>query len=128
MLNEEKIKLMTRMAIYENDIGKEDIKINEYKKHDYILLNNIKTRIGVTISCLMIFGVHFVYLFMKILMNNSKIDLYELGVRYIMIYSFIMIVYTFISSRIYSKKYKFAQARLGGYLKMLEKLNKYDNE
>ena len=50
MLNEEKIRLMTRTAIYEKREGKEDMKVNQYSGSDYVRFNMLKTLIGVTIS------------------------------------------------------------------------------
>ena len=35
MLNESKVKLMTRMAMYESKQGEEDFKISSYYKKDY---------------------------------------------------------------------------------------------
>ena len=46
MLNEEKIRIMTRAAIYEQGKGEEDIKITSYSRSDYIRYNMLKTLIG----------------------------------------------------------------------------------
>ena len=50
MLNEEKIRIMTRAAIYEQGKGEEDIKITSYSRSDYIRYNMLKTLIGVTVG------------------------------------------------------------------------------
>ncbi len=50
MLNEKKIRLMTRTAIYEKREGKEDLKVNSYCGSDYVRFNMLKTLIGVTIA------------------------------------------------------------------------------
>ena len=38
MLDKEKVKLMTTLAFYEQNEGKEDFKINEYYRKDYVSL------------------------------------------------------------------------------------------
>ena len=41
MLDEQKIKLMTKLAFYEKREGKEDFKISEYYRKDYVSLHVI---------------------------------------------------------------------------------------
>ena len=43
MLNESKVKLMTRMAMYESKQGEEDFKISSYYKKDYRSFHTIAT-------------------------------------------------------------------------------------
>ncbi len=38
MVNEEKVKLMNKMALYEEKYGKEDFKIASYYKKDYVAI------------------------------------------------------------------------------------------
>ena len=44
MLNESKVKLMTRMAMYESKQGEEDFKISSYYKKDYRSFHTIGSR------------------------------------------------------------------------------------
>ena len=48
MLNEERIRLMTRMAAYEEHEGKKDIAISEYFRGDYISFQLLKSAIYAT--------------------------------------------------------------------------------
>ena len=48
MINNEKVKLMTKLAIYEKK-NEEDIKLSKYYKVDYVKHNILKTLITVTI-------------------------------------------------------------------------------
>ena len=50
MLNEDKVKLMTRMAMYESKEGAEDFKISSYYRKDYSSFHTIVTIIWVTIG------------------------------------------------------------------------------
>ncbi|MFP4697210.1 MAG: hypothetical protein ACLFMO_00740 [Eubacteriales bacterium] len=124
MINEQKVKMMTKLAIYEKNIGKEDLNVNEYYKHDYILLNNIRTRIAVTIASTIIFGGHALAQLLSYVEDKEDVNFLALGIAYSIIYIFLMIFYSFISTRIYAVKYKHAQARLAGYKKYLEKIQK----
>ena len=53
MLDKRKIRLMTKMAIYEKEYGEEDIKISGYYKKDYSSLNTWITLIWITVGYLM---------------------------------------------------------------------------
>lgn len=50
MLNEEKVKLMTKLALYEQKEGKKAFHTNNYYKADYVSLHTIYTIIIATIS------------------------------------------------------------------------------
>ena len=55
MLNERKIRLMTKTAIYEKNKGKGDMKLNMYTGSDYVRFNIIKTVLGATVTAILIF-------------------------------------------------------------------------
>lgn len=50
MLNDRKIRLMTKLALYERKEGKEDIKLSKYYRTDYVRLQVLKTVVAVTFS------------------------------------------------------------------------------
>ena len=50
MLDERKVKLMTKLAMYEETQGKEDFKISEYYRKDYAGMHTICSVIWVTIG------------------------------------------------------------------------------
>ena len=57
MLNEERIKLMTKMASYEANEGKRNVSIGSYFRGDYISIQVIKSIFAATIAfavCFMI--------------------------------------------------------------------------
>ena len=41
MLDEKKVKLMTRMALYEEQQGREDLKVSAYYRKDYTSLHTL---------------------------------------------------------------------------------------
>ena len=56
MLDERKVKLMTRMALYEEQQGREDLKVSGYYRKDYTSLHTLATILWVTIGyvCLIV--------------------------------------------------------------------------
>ena len=50
MLDRSKVKLMTKLALYEQTQGKEDFKISEYYRKDYVGLHSICSFLWVTVG------------------------------------------------------------------------------
>ena len=73
MLNESKVKLMTRMAMYESKQGEEDFKISSYYKKDYRSFHTIATIIWVTVGYAVAVGIG-VIAFLDELMKNLNMQ------------------------------------------------------
>ena len=54
MLDQNRLRLMTKMAAYESTKGQEDLKISTYYKKDYVSLNVLITVLWVTIGYAML--------------------------------------------------------------------------
>ena len=54
MVNEEKVKVMTQLAIYEQRESKQEIKISKYYKHDYMKYHGLNSVIASTFGFLLI--------------------------------------------------------------------------
>lgn len=50
MLDERKVKLMTKLALYEETHGKEDFKISSYYRKDYASLHVIYAFLSVSVG------------------------------------------------------------------------------
>ena len=61
MLNEERIKLMTKMASYEANEGKRNVAIGSYFRGDYISLQVIKSIVSATIAFAICFALFVFY-------------------------------------------------------------------
>ena len=62
MIDENKLKIMTRMAMYEKNQGEEDIAVSTYYKKDYLSLKVLVSLIWVTFGymiALLVFGISF---------------------------------------------------------------------
>ncbi|SHO52163.1 hypothetical protein [Anaerocolumna xylanovorans] len=128
MLDFKKIKIMTKLAAFEQGKGKEDIKISKYYKTDYIRYQVIKTAVSVTLGYLLIlllFGMyHAEYIIRKIVtLNFVRIGQYLLG-----FYIIIMAIYITGAFIGYSVKYNHSKKNLSRYYKLLKKLNKFYQE
>ena len=129
MLNEERIKLMTKMAAYEADEGKKNVAIGNYFRGDYIGLQVIKSIISATIAFVIVFGLFVFYDFEVFMSDIYKMDLLGFGRRVITAYLIFVAVYALISYMIYTYRYAKARKSLKMYYNNLKKLAYlYDKE
>lgn len=129
MLNEERIKLMTKMAAYEADEGKKNVAIGSYFRGDYIGLQVIKSIISATIAFVIVFGLFVFYDFEVFMSDIYKMDLLGFGRTVITAYLIFVAVYALISYMIYTYRYAKARKSLKMYYNNLKKLAYlYDKE
>ena len=131
MLDERKVKLMTRLALYEETQGKEDFKISEYYRKDYagihIFASILWVTVGYVCACALI-----IFAGLDLLMNNlSNSLLLMLIIVFAIGYVGIVVIYAIITGSIYNQKHREARMRVRKYnhdlmrlLKWYEKENK----
>lgn len=128
MLNEDKIRIMSRCAMYEKAEGKEDIVINHYFQGDYIRLNTLKTLIGITIGFIMCVGIYVALNAQYYVENIFKMDIFVLVKDFIIIYVIVLAVFAVISVLFYGWKYADAHKRVLGYYEGLQKIKEMDDQ
>lgn len=129
MLNNRKIRIMTKLALFEQTEGKEDLSMSKYYKTDYVRLNVLKTVVSVTIGYLLILLMIGMYESEYIISKAVTLDFVRIG-RYILgFYIMIMTVYVTGSIIGYSIKYDKSRKNLSKYYNSLKKLSKiYSDE
>ena len=129
MLNESKVKLMTRMAMYESTQGEEDFKISSYYKKDYRSFHTIATIIWVTVGYAVAVGIG-VIAFLDELMGNLNMQfLVMLAAAVIIGYLVLVIFYGIVASHFYGTKHEKARKRVKQFNHDLTRLNRmYERE
>ena len=120
MLNEEKIRLMTKLAIYEKHEEKSMVQIRKYFQSDYVSFQVLKTVISVTIAYVIVVGIWFLYNFEYMLSEIYRMDLLELAKRILIGYGIVLFIYVLISIVIYVVRYRRGREKIkkyGHYLK-----------
>ena len=129
MLNEERIKLMTKMASYEANEGKRNVSIGSYFRGDYISLQVIKSIINATVAFAICFALFVFYDFEVFMADIYKMDLLNLGKSVLTVYVVFTAGYALISYLIYTHRYSKARKSLKMYYNNLKKLAYlYDKE
>lgn len=129
MLDNNKIKLMTKLAIYEKNEGQEDIKLSKYYKTDYIRYQIIKSIVSVTVSYLLILLMVAFYKSEYLIQEAVKLNYKVIGLKVLGIYLILLTIYIFGSIALYSFKFDSSKKRLFKYRKNLKRLRQfYNNE
>jgi hypothetical protein len=125
MLNNKKIRIMTKLALFEQRDGKEDIRMGKYYKTDYVRLQILKTIVSVTIGYLLILMLIGMYKAEYIISNLVTFNFIRIG-QYILGF-YIMLMTIFIAGSIigYSLKYDKSRKNLSKYYKSLKKLSSF---
>lgn len=123
MLNEERIKLMTKMAAYEANEGKRNIAIGSYFRSDYISFQVIKSVIHATIAFIIVFALYVLYDLEHIMSDVYKAEnLLDSGKSVLFAYLIFVGLYPVISYFVYTYRYAKARKRLKSYYNNLKKL------
>jgi hypothetical protein len=130
LIDQDKIILMTKLAVYEKKYIKEDRRRNSYYLEDYIYIKNFKTRISISLVIILFASIDTMKRINENLIFPTSLGSFiEIYIRpYLMPWIIAMIGYTFISSLIYKKRYALSQTRLKRYNLLLKKLNTYEQD
>lgn len=129
MINEEKIKLMTKLAVYESGEGKEKMKIGSYRKKDYVSFRMIVSWLWVSVGYFILLGLYLFFQAEVFLESLYNMNFLLLGVFVLVGYLVVIIIYLLVAHSIYTKRYKEARNSMKPYYLNLKKLNKiYEEE
>ena len=105
MINEEKVKVMTKIAMYEQGEGKKYLPISKYYRSDYIGLALIKNFFLVTLGYLLVIAAVAAYFGEYLMENIHKMNLVAMGIYIIVGYVAALIAYSVLTYIQYSVKY-----------------------
>lgn len=128
MVNPRKVRLMTKLAIYEKHKGQEDFSIGKYYRSDFVRMKVLTTILAVTFGYALVLLMGVVYnseflLDQALVLNYSLIGKRLLGGYVIVL--FVSIAITVIGYSIY---YSRSRERLARFYKMLGKLKKIEEQ
>lgn len=122
MISEQRVKLMTRLAAYEQNEGKKNEDIGSYFKGDYISLQVLKSVLSATIAFALIVVLFVLYDSELFMSDIYKIDIMDYVKKFIIYYLCFTGAYVVISYVVYSIRYRKAKRRLKVYFNNLKRL------
>jgi len=119
MVNMRKVRLMTKLAIYEKSEGKEDIKLGKYFRRDYIRLKILHNIVAVTIGYLLVVAMIVAYQMEYLIREAVNLDYIGIGKTILGIYIIIVTVYVMAAMVGYGLYYDYSRKKLAKYFRML---------
>ena len=115
MIKEDKVKLMTKLAIYEQGEGKKEIPTSKYFRSDYISIKMIESVISTTVVYILLIVIGVLFNIDYLSEHIVSLDLISLGKNIAIGYAITMIVFLIISYIVYSVRYKKIKKNLDKY-------------
>ena len=128
MINNEKIRLMTKLAVYENGDGREDMAVANYFRSDYIRHEILKTILAVTFGSLILLALVIAYKLDFMLDNALDLNYKLLGRQVLVVYLILQVVFVSITSIGYRIYYLRSHTRLNRYYRLLSKVRKIEEK
>lgn len=122
MLNEEKVKLMTKLAIYEQKEGRQDLPLSKYYKTDYLTLKMINSAIAMTVGYIVLVITILLVNVEELLAGIVSMDIMSLGRILLFFYAVLFVVNMVVTYFVYSYKFKKSRKHLNKYNDMLKEL------
>lgn len=124
MLNEDKIKLMTSISMFEKKEGKKIFPLNRYFKGDYVSNHVVRSFLGYTF-CWVLGALIWALYHIEALFSSAVLDnLWEMVVKCGLYYVVGLILYLLITVVVYSGRYNFASRGMKVYVAKLRRLEK----
>ncbi len=122
MVNGEKVILMTKLATYEQSLGREDLDKGKYFKSDYVKYNCLKTLVSTTILFLIVVAAYVYYNLDTIMEKFATMDYIGILRKGIICYLITCLVFMAFAWVLYSYRYMKAKPKLIKYNQNLKRL------
>lgn len=122
MLNEEKVRYMTRLAIFEKNEGKRIFPINRYFKSDYVGGQMFRSFFGYTFCFLLILILWALYSLDRILGGMSGAEILGCVKNWGTLYGIGLIFYLCVTRAVHSRRYDYASRSQTMYVSRLRHL------
>lgn len=128
MVNEDRIKLMTRMAAYEKEEHKKNKSIVSFFKSDYISMQMLKSVVSTTMAFAIIFSLYILYDFEVFMKEIYRMDMFQFAKSVIIIYLIFLCITLVITYVVSLYRYNRALQSTKLYYANLKKLSRIYGE
>lgn len=125
MIHQDKLKVMTQMALYEKKKSKKDFSIYSYQRGDYVWSEIIKTIIAVTVAFVIILGFIAAWNFETIITHFENYDYKQIGLVVVIAYLCMLIFYMKLTSNKSREEYNEVRPRVRRYFRGLKKMKSF---
>jgi len=113
---------MSKLAIYDKTHGQSDKMANDLFYRDYVYRKNFALRFAALLGCLIPIVLYMAYLVLSEDMDFFNFDYIQFVINASIYVGIIMVVYTFIGTKIFTHEYKEIKLRLQEYFTLMRRL------
>ena len=125
MVNEEKTRIMIKIAKYESELGTKVINEGGYYKTDYVRLHTLSVVLNVSVAYIFVLALVALYNMDYIFLNFGTINYAKLFIEIFMPYISIIIICVLVSNIYFTSKYKNSREEIKKYYTELKRLEQY---
>ena len=124
MVNEDRVKKLYKVAVYEQNEEKEHRQAGLYYRSDYIGKEVVKSFFTGTFAYLIIVLLWMMSNWSLVMYQINTLEITDTIVRILVLYVFFMAIYLFATAVIYYLRYKNSERKLNGYISDLKAVQK----
>lgn len=123
MVSEEKVLLMSKMAMFESDEGKDAIEIDKYTQKDYVFVQVIKTWVLSTIGFILVLFLALLLCLDSLVLVFSSVSLTVLLILLLILYIVCMFLTCLLAKKRSIQRYNRAKTEMKKYNQYILELN-----
>ena len=120
MVNEERIKQLYKIAIYEQTEEKEHRQAGQYYRSDYIGKEIVKSFFTGSIAYLIMVALWMISNWDMVLHQINTLEIIDTVVVIVVLYVMFLMIYLFATALVYYYRYKNSKKKLDGYVESLK--------
>lgn len=124
VLNEERVRLMTSIGMFEKKEGRKVFPVNRFFKSDYIGRHMLRSFLGFTFCWLLGTGLVILYKAEELLASLNFNEIQGMAGWYVWSYILGLAVYLLITYAVYLERYEYASRGMKVYVAKLKRLEK----
>ena len=128
MINEERVKELFQVALYDNSADVMHDQVKSYFKSDYIGMQLIISFLVITVAFFVVIGVYLVFNFEEFMAGIYTMDLAAVGKKLAFAYIAVLMIYMAVTYIVYLIRYVKARKRLNRFLQYLNCLDGTEEE
>ena len=129
MVNEEHLRHMIKMSMYDTDDGKECKPMEQYARKDYVSLRMLGSFVAGTIGFLLLFAMWVLYTMDELMEGLNSMDIQGTLISIITVYLIFMVLYLTVTYLVYNGRYTRGRKKVKKYYNNVKKLNRiYERE
>lgn len=86
MIHEERTRMMTKLAMYENKHGKKELQITRYAPGDYVAAQMLKSFLCGTVAFVIMAGLYALYNVEELMLDLFSMDILRFVIRIVLVY------------------------------------------